>query len=74
MGDRPAAEQQVYVTVYRRPLADGDGFKALFVIMNESFDPVELPLRILDPQRVLGGPNTLKAGEILSRTTPADPR
>jgi hypothetical protein len=58
--------EKVYVTVYRRPLEDGKGYKALFVILNESDSDVEVPLRILDPQRVLGGANTQRAGDILA--------
>jgi hypothetical protein len=61
-GDGPATD--VHVTIYRRPLDEGDGYKALFVVMNESDRPVQLPLRLLDPERVLGGPNTLTAGDV----------
>ena len=67
IGDKPSPESNVYVTVYRRPLADGKGCKAIFVILNESARPVELPLRIVDPARVLGGGNTLKSGDVLAR-------
>lgn len=64
MGDASPAESGAYVTVYRRPLKGG-GFKALFVIQNQSTGKdIELPLRILDPRRLLGGPNTLKAAEV----------
>lgn len=71
---RFGADEQIektYVAVYRRPLADG-GVKAIFVVMNESDDDVEAPLVILDPERVLGGPNTLSAGAALSKTTVPD--
>jgi hypothetical protein len=72
IGDKPSSESRVYVTVYRRPLADGKGYKAIFVILNESDGPAELPLKILDPARILGGGNTLKSGEVLGRAkTPA---
>jgi hypothetical protein len=67
IGDKTSSENKVYVTVYRRPLADGKGYKAIFVILNESDKPVELPLTILDPARVLGGANTLKAGDVLGK-------
>ena len=64
MGDQPGDESKVRVTVYRRPLDDGKGYKAIFVILNESAGDVELPLSILDPKRILGGPNSLRRGEI----------
>jgi hypothetical protein len=67
IGERPSAESQVYVTVYRKQAAGG-GTRVLFVIMNESFDPVELPLTIRDTARILGGPNTLRRGAVLGRT------
>ncbi len=64
MGDQDPVASRVYVTVYRRPLAAGRGFKALFVIVNESDEAVELPLILNDPKRILGGPNNLTAGAI----------
>lgn len=67
IGDRPSPESKVYVTVYRRPLDNGKGYKALFVIMNESLEHTELPLTIAYPDRVFGGPNTLTAGDIHSQ-------
>ena len=57
---------EVYVTVFRRPL-EGGGVKALLVVMNETDKPLNLPLNLLNPNRVLGGPNTLKAGEVRKR-------
>jgi len=63
----PAPE--VYVTAYRRPLTDGKGYKALFVIMNEHKRPVELPLTILEPERILGGTNTLTGAQVRGRTS-----
>jgi hypothetical protein len=63
-GDAPP--EKVYCTVYRRPLADGKGYKALFVLMNESFKDVETRVTIADPARILGGQNTLTAGAVLS--------
>ena len=68
IGDKPSGQSKVYVTVYRRPLENGKGFKALFVLMNESDAAVTLPLTIADPRRVLGGPSTLKAGEVRNVT------
>ena len=67
MGDAPGDETQVRVTVYRRPLEDGSGFKALFVILNESDGDVELPLELRDVARLLGGANTLTTGDVLER-------
>ncbi len=64
LGEKPSVESEVYVTVYRRPLKDGKGYQALFVVMNESFKPVELPLTLVDVNRILGGANTLTAGEV----------
>ncbi len=64
IGDKPASESQVYITVYRRPTPSGKGTQTLFVIMNESDKPVELPLKVLDAARVMGGPNTLKAATV----------
>jgi hypothetical protein len=67
MGDKPGDESKVRVTVYRRPLDTGNGYKALFVILNESDGDVELPLDIRDPKRILGGPNTQKRKVALNR-------
>jgi len=69
LGDQPGEESRVRVTVYRRALDEGNGYKAIFVILNESYGDIELPLSILDPATVLGGPNTLRVGEIMQRTT-----
>ena len=69
LGTGPSAK--VYVTAYRRPLKTDDGrggVQALLVLMNENDKAVELPLAILDPQRVLGGPNNLTQGQIRART------
>ena len=63
-GEKDPAESKCYVTVYRRPLDGRNGCKALLVLMNESLEPVELPLTIADPKRVLGGPNTLTAAAV----------
>jgi len=67
MGDKPGDESKVRVTVYRRPLDNGKGYKALFVILNESDGDIELPLDIRDPKRILGGPNTQKGRDVLGR-------
>ncbi|MDA0840941.1 MAG: DUF6067 family protein [Planctomycetota bacterium] len=61
-----ADTNKVYVTVFRRPLENG-GYKALFVIMNESDKPLNLPLHLLDLNRTLGGPNTMKAADVRGR-------
>jgi len=68
IGEKPSPESEVYVTVYRRPLPEGKGCQALFVVMNESAKPVELPLRLVDVKRLLGGANTLTAGEVRGQT------
>ncbi len=68
IGDQPSTKSEVYVTVYRRALANGKGYEAVFVVMNESFDPVELPLQLVDEKRLLGGPNNLKSNAVIQRT------
>ena len=67
MGDKSGDESKVRVTVYRRPLDNGKGYKALFVILNESDGDVELPLDLRDPKRILGGANTLRDKDVISR-------
>jgi hypothetical protein len=67
MGEKPGDASKVRVTVYRRPLDNGKGYKAIFVVLNESDSDVELPLDIRDPKRILGGPNTQKGSDILGR-------
>jgi hypothetical protein len=64
MGDKPGDESKVRVTVYRRPLDNGKGYQAIFAILNESDGDIELPLDIRDAKRILGGSNTLRAGDI----------
>jgi hypothetical protein len=73
IGDKPSSESKVYLTVYRRPLETGKGYKALFVLFNEGLETVELPLGIADPKRVLGGANTLTVGAIRGQTLMPDP-
>ena len=63
----------VPVTVYRRPMAEGNGYKALIVVLNESDEPVQAPLQLLNAQRVLGGPNALTAGAVRGAMPVADP-
>jgi hypothetical protein len=67
MGDKPGDESRVRVTVYRRPLDNGKGYKAIFVILNESDGDVELSLDLRDSKRILGGANTLRRGDVLGR-------
>jgi hypothetical protein len=67
MGDQPGDESKVRITVYRRPLDNGKGYKAIFVILNESSGDIEMPLDIRDSKRILGGPNTQKGRDILGR-------
>jgi hypothetical protein len=67
IGDEPSTESGVYVTAYRRVLPGGRGGEAVCVVMNESDRAVELPLRLVDETRLLGGPNTLVAADVLAR-------
>ncbi|MDA0836953.1 MAG: DUF6067 family protein [Planctomycetota bacterium] len=64
IGDKPSDQSQIHTTIYRRPLDDGQGYKAIFVIMNETNGEAELPITISDTGRILGGSNTLKAGPV----------
>ncbi|HUU60195.1 MAG TPA: glycoside hydrolase domain-containing protein, partial [Phycisphaerae bacterium] len=62
--------EKVYVTVYRRPLLDRSGkrvtgSKAMFVIMNESDEPVRERLFVLDPKRIFGGPNRITGAQTI---------
>ena len=66
MGDKPNEESNARVTVYRRPLDNGKGYQAIFVILNESDGDIELPLNILDTKRILGGANTLRGGDVVA--------
>ncbi len=72
IGDKPSAESEVYVTVYRRPLKQGKGYQAMFVVMNESFKGQEFSLSLLDVNRLLGGANTLKAADVRAKTQVKD--
>ncbi|MDA0840361.1 MAG: hypothetical protein O3B01_27535 [Planctomycetota bacterium] len=56
---------QVYVTVYRRPLENQRGYKALIVILNGSEQTMRDQLYLAQPERIFGGPNRLTTGEIL---------
>lgn len=60
-------QEQVYISIYRRPHEqDGrKGYKALIVIMNCFRKDARLDLRILQPEKLFGGPNTLTLGEAL---------
>jgi hypothetical protein len=57
----------LHVTIYRRPYkkANGkQGYKALFVIVNEGWEPLRGRLHILKPESVFGGPNNLWISDI----------
>ena len=57
---------KVHVSVYRRPYKSVDGkqgYKALFVIVNEGWEPLRGRLHILKPDRILGGSNNLLLAE-----------
>jgi hypothetical protein len=66
LGDKPNEESKARVTVYRRPLDNGKGYQAIFVILNESDADIELPLNLLDSKRLLGGANSLRGGEVVA--------
>ena len=58
---------QVHVSIYRRAYkkANGkQGYKALFVIVNEGWEPLRGRLHILAPDRIFGGPNNLLLTEV----------
>jgi hypothetical protein len=57
----------LYVTAYRRPLPDGTGWHAIFVVMNESLADMARPLYLADAKRVLGGANTLSRSDVLGQ-------
>ncbi len=59
----------VYVTVYRRPKKDGDGYKALIVVLNRAFKDVQAPLVLKNAEGVLGGANTLTASAATEKMT-----
>ena len=57
----------VHVSIYRRPYkkANGkQGYKALFVIVNEGPEPLRGRLHILRPERIFGGANTIHVGDL----------
>ena len=60
---------KVYVTVFRRPIRAGgkDGYKAMFVVMNEGEAPIRDRLIINDPVRIFGGPNCMTNTEIVTQ-------
>ena len=62
----------VYVTVYRRPyrkVGDKQGYEALFVIHNESDEPLRERLHILNTTAIFGGRNTLLTDNIHAKLT-----
>ena len=62
-----ALEGDPEISVYRRPLEDGrNGVKVLIVLQNERDDATEYPLTIAGVERILGGPNTLTAAQVLA--------
>ncbi|MDP6116094.1 MAG: DUF6067 family protein [Planctomycetota bacterium] len=57
---------KTHVTIYRRPykkVNGKQGYKALFVIVNEGWEPLRGRLHILNPDRVFGGTNNLLLAE-----------
>ena len=67
-----AVENDLFVSVYRRP-REGGGYKAIFAISNEKFEPVNASLELLDVQRILGGQNVLTVGELREGIEPSGP-
>ena len=64
--DQP--EPNVNVTAYKTPLEDGKGYRVILVVLNSKpLDPVEVPIVIKDAERLLGGPNTLRAAHAMDR-------
>jgi len=58
---------KAHVSIYRRPYKNVDGkqgYKALFVIVNEDWDPLRGRLHILQPERIFGGTNNLLVAEV----------
>jgi len=64
----------LYVTAYRRPYEKNGqtGYKVLFVLMNEYNEPVRTNLNILKPDLLFGGPNDLRAADVLSGVSVPD--
>jgi hypothetical protein len=58
-------DAKLFVSMYRAPLADGEGYKVLFVLGNENHEAVEIPFELLDPS-LLGGDQSLTVGGIRS--------
>ena len=64
---------QVYVTVYRRPFKEArgrKGYKAMFVILNESDEPLRGRLHILDSRALFGGVNNQLVEDIYGNLEP----
>ena len=61
------------VSMFRRPLDDGEGYKVLFVVMNESFDPLEATLSVPAMEALVGGANTVTVGRARGGVEPAAP-
>ena len=58
---------KAHVSIYRRPykkVNGKQGYKALFVIVNEGWEPLRGRLHILKPDRVFGGTNDLLVAEV----------
>lgn len=62
----------LFVSIYRRPI-EGGGYKAIFVIVNEKFDPVNASLEVQDFNRLLGGENQLTVGRLRKPIEAAEP-
>ena len=67
-----AVDNDLFVSVYRRP-REGGGYKAIFIVVNGKFEPVNASLELLDVERLLGGPNTLTVGQLRRKLEPTGP-
>ncbi|MFW6367054.1 MAG: hypothetical protein ACOC0L_00140, partial [bacterium] len=57
----------VYVTAYKTPLEDGKGYRTILALLNyHPHAPQEVAINIRDLERLLGGPNTLKAADVMA--------
>ena len=61
---------RVYASAYRRPLTDESGkavgTQTMIVLVNESDEAVRVPLKVTDPGRLFGGPNTLTEADAVA--------
>jgi len=68
-----APGNDLLVSIFRRPIDDGDGYKCLLVVMNERNAAVEANLSVPAMEKLLGGPNTLTVGGLRGAVEAAEP-